>query len=177
MTSLHPELQYITDIGQRLGIESKLVVHSISTITCAEKAQLLGWDVSRVVKALYFHTGDYNDEMIGIITPEFGNIDFKKIISETLRMDVKRAKRYFSNGYMPTGMSKGTCSPFPRESVMGKEVSDLIIIDYPELDEIVVDISIGDDVSEPFKTSMHIPYRGIHSILREKFGERIYKIK
>lgn len=177
MIKLHPELQYVKDIGQRLSIDSKIVVHDRATITCAEKAQLLGWDVGRVVKALYFHTGDYGDEIIGIITPETGPVDSKRIISEAIGMDYKRAKRYTCNGYTPTGMSKGTCSPFPRESTMGTEIGDLILIDHPELTGGTVDISIGDDFPQPFKTSMHISYDGIYAILKEKFGDRIKLIK
>ena len=175
MIKLHPEQQYVDDIARKLGIEYTVLKHDRATVTCAEKAGLLGWNVERVVKALYFHTGNFDDALIGIITPEFGVLDHRKIISKALGMDTKTAYRYSTNGFMPSGMSKGTCTPFPTESAMEKEIGQLVIITHPAVVEHVVDISLGDHFDEPHKTSMHISYDGIHKILKEKFGDRIVK--
>ena len=140
MIQLHPEQQYVDDIAKRLGIEYSIRKHDKATVTCTEKAELLGWNVERVVKALYFHTGNFDDSLIGVITPETGKLDAQTILSKALGMDMKIAKRYTTNGYTPSGMSKGTCSPFPTESAMEKEIGQLVIVNYPSIIEHIVDI-------------------------------------
>ena len=171
---LHHEQRYVSDIAYARNIPVELKLHPQATVSCAEKAALLHWDVSRIVKALYYHTGDYAN-LIGIITPETGPLDSTKIFMSALHLDKKAAKRYNANGFMPSGMSKGTCTPFPKESVLQSEISHLIILDKPALDDMIVDISVGDEFPEPFKVSMHLPYRGIYEILSNRFGSDIVR--
>jgi len=175
MLALHAEQQYIDTLSRQLGIPYSLKEHDRATSTCHEKAELLGWPAERVVKALYLHTGDFNDGLVGIITPELGKIDMKEILMKALGFDAEQAKRYTLNGYTPRGMSKGTCTPFPKESVMSSEISHLIIVEHTPIGAELVDISMGDEFSEPHRVSMHITYDGILSILDARFRDQIRK--
>ncbi len=170
---MHPEQEYVVRIAEAQGITHKVICHKIATITCKEKADLLGWPVDRVIKALYLHPGDYST-LVAIVTPELGKVDHQKIISKSLGITMAAASQY-TNGYLPIGMSRGTCTPFPRESLMESEIEKIIVYDYPKINRELVDISLGDDFEDPFKVSMHIPYKGIGDILREQFGEKIVK--
>ena len=90
-------------------------------------------------------------------------------------MSRREAKRYWVDPkHLPTGMSWGTCTPFPLVSSIGGEISDLVIIDYPPINNKLVDISIGGTEKEMFETSMHLPYRKIYEILTQKFENRIH---
>jgi len=169
--NMHSEQLYITKIADRLGVRYKIVHHDIATITCKEKADLLRWPVDRIIKAIYLHPGDYS-ALTAIVAPELGRLDYQKIISKSLGITPMVASNY-TNGYMPTGMSRGTCTPFPRESSMVSEIEKIIVYDYPKIDEELVDISLGDDFEDPFKVSMHISYKGIREILQEQFREKI----
>jgi prolyl-tRNA editing enzyme YbaK/EbsC (Cys-tRNA(Pro) deacylase) len=167
MVELHAEQQYITDLAQKLGIETKLVEHDKHTETCYEKAELLGWDPARVIKAVYFHKDDH---VVGIITPELGEkIPVRDVLPAVLpEISRKKAKSY-SNHYAPEGMAFGTCTPFPQESIMSQGIDHLIIYDHPSIDDQLVDVSIGGREEPHFRTSMHLPYSGIYAILAEQF--------
>ncbi len=172
--SLHPQQDYIFELASVLGYEPKVVTHDTATKTCYEKADLLGWDPEQVVKAVYFHKDDY---VVGIITPELGEkIDIKDIIPRAIPSISRKKAGRFQNSYAPEGMAHGTCTPFPYESVMEDGIDKLIIIDHPTIDNKLVDISIGGSDEKAFKTSMHIPYKGIYDILKTKFGDRIEKV-
>jgi prolyl-tRNA editing enzyme YbaK/EbsC (Cys-tRNA(Pro) deacylase) len=172
---LHPEQDYVFDLANALGIEVKLVKHDKATKTCYEKAGILGWSPERVVKAVYFHDGSYCD-IIGIITPELGKkIDIQDVLPKALGISKEQAKRYIPS-LPPSGMEYGTCSPFPLESSMEDEITRIIIIDHPSIDDKLVDISVGGSGEEAFKTSMHIPYKAVYDILYSKFGDKIVKI-
>ena len=54
MLELHQEQRYVLDIAKTLGIEAILVEHPKATSTCEEKAQLLGWDLSRNCQSSLF---------------------------------------------------------------------------------------------------------------------------
>ena len=70
-------------------------------------------------------------------------------------------------------MEPGTCSPFPLENSVGREVTHLLVYDHPSIDDSLTDISIGGIGVEAHKVSMHILYSGIHRILKQKFGDRV----
>src|ERR1044071_3798942 len=113
---LHREQSYVTEIAVQLGIGFHLKYHAIATNTCFEKAALLeSWPVDRVIKAVYFRAGHH---VVGVITPEFGHhvsarIPVKELFPSALGMSRKQASYYSCNGYVPTGMCYGTCTPFP----------------------------------------------------------------
>lgn len=165
---------YVPRIALAKGIPIHMARHSIATDTCYEKAELLGWDPERIVKAVYFSDGG---KMVGVITPEFGApIPVKELLRAGLGLSGSRAKRYRVSSQTPVGMEHGTCSPFPYEGSMEMEISDLVIVDHPSIDDTLVDISVGGTGEEAHKTSMHLPYGGIHTILRERFGDRIHLV-
>ena len=178
---LHEEQNYVFEIADELGIEPKILHHQGSTISCAEKLDLLkedtnfaDWTLDRIVKALYFSRDGH--PFIGVITPEFGrNIESKEIFSEVLGMSRGKSERYWINPEKtPEGMTWGTCTPFPLVSSVKREISDIIIIDHPPINDKLVDISIGGTEKEMFETSMHLPYRTIYDILTRQFGDMIH---
>ncbi len=181
MLHLHPEQNYVFEIAKEMGIEAKLICHPRPTISCAEKLDLLkenpsfsDWTLDRIVKALYFQRN--GSPFIGVITPEFGvNIKPREIFPKVLEISNGKAERYWVNpNFVPNGMNWGTCTPFPLTSSVGGEISDLIFLDHPPIRDKLVDISVGGNSKEMFKTSMHLPYMAIYNILREQFGERIH---
>ncbi|MBN2101978.1 MAG: hypothetical protein JW716_03855 [Candidatus Aenigmarchaeota archaeon] len=172
MFRLHPEQGYVHEIAGTYEIKTDMRYHTVPTKTCDEKAALLGWPSSRVVKALYLCDGN---GYIGLVTPETGQpIDFRAVLAEGLGITKNKAGRYRFNG-TPAGMTYGTCTPFILESSAGKQVSKIIIADPFSLKDTVVDISVGGETDDAFLTSMHIPYDAIHEILYRKFGEGFVK--
>ena len=179
---LHEEQKYVFEIARELGYELKLIRHERPTISCAEKLDLLkensnflDWTLDRMIKALYFSRDGY--PFIGVITPEFGrNVKPKDIFPRDLISRGKAERYWVDSKHTPTGMSWGTCTPFPLVSSIGKgrEISDLIIIDHPPINDKLVDISIGGTEKEMFEISMHLPYRTIYEILTQQFGNRIH---
>jgi len=168
MFRLHPQQGYIHEIAGKCGIKTAMIYHPIPTKTCDEKAALLGWPSSRVVKALYLCNGG---SYVGLVTPETGQpIDFKTAISDGLEITKSKAGRYRFNG-TPTGMTYGTCTPFIHTPSAGKEISKIIIADPFGLKDTIVDISVGGETDDAFLTSMHIPYNAIYEILYRRFGE------
>ncbi len=171
---LHHEQSYITEIAREKGIGFKLLQHQRETITCSEKAELLGWDVGRVIKALYFE--DKGGHTIGIIVPENGQrINTTNLLSSIQGLDLTRAEssRYKLARVMPYGMVLGTGTPFPYESAVEQGgINELVVLSRPELDEQLVDISIG---GTDKRVSMHIQHSGIFELLKEKFGDMVHK--
>jgi len=177
MTKIHQQQNYVLELA---GDQAKLVEHSLATSTCKEKLELLlqthpqtHWELSDMIKALYFKA---NGTYVGIITPESGiTIPSKQIIQETLKISIKKAKRYRLNG-TPTGMESGTCTPFPYQHLVGTEISDLIILAHPKPQNLT-DISVGGTEPEAHKLSMHIPYELITQILTQKFGSKVHTLE
>lgn len=174
--TLHPSQHYVADIASDLGIEARIVKHKRHTETCYEKAAILGWNEEphRVVKALYFK--DDSQRTIGIIIPETGyKLDVKKLFPTVVpeyAESGKKAKAY-SQREPPAGMARGTCTPFPLEESIGQEINAIIFCDYAPTMGKKVDISIGGNTEEHFRTSMHIQYENIHRILEKRFGDSI----
>lgn len=183
MPQLHEEQNYVFERAKELGIELKILHHKEQTTSCREKLGLLNknpklvkkWTLGRIVKALYFSRN--NQPYIGVITPEFGiNVEPKKIFPEVLGISNSTAERYRVNtNHVPIGMSWGTCTPFPLISSMDEEeISDLIIIAHPKINDELVDISVGGIKMEDREISMHLKYKSIYEILRRRFGNRIH---
>jgi prolyl-tRNA editing enzyme YbaK/EbsC (Cys-tRNA(Pro) deacylase) len=175
MFQLQEEQAYIYDIASKLSIETKLAYHPYPTDTCAEKCALLResgleWDLDRVVKAIYFRKKGHT---VCVVTPELeSRLDMETILATVLGTSKEDAAKYKTNGFTPTGMEKGTCTPFPLESSIGSEIHDIIIYDHPRIDDKLVDISVGGKGMDAHMVSMHIPYSGIYRILKEAFGDR-----
>jgi hypothetical protein len=186
MYKLHEEQDYIFEISNEKGIDLKIVYHTKPTISCEEKLLLLkeenpefkNWTLERIVKALYFSRN--NDPYIGVITPEFKKlINPKEIFPIALGMSRGKAERYWINPKkVPKGMCWGTCTPFPLESSISEnEIERIIFLDYPEIREKTVNISVGGDTKEAFQTSIHLPYISIYEILKEKFPDYVYSFE
>ena len=179
---LHIEQSYVFEIAGALGIEVKILPpHRIPTTSCKEKLNLLqedpsfkDWTLDRIVKALYFSRNGL--PFIGVITPEFNkNIEPKDIFPVPLKMSRGRAENYrIDRSRVPNGMKWGTCAPFPLESSMGTEISDLIVISYSSIDDKLVDISVGGTDEKSFRTSIHLPYGAIYQILKRKFPNNVH---
>lgn len=183
---LHQEQKYILEIGKELKVNTKILHHKRPTISCEEKLELLkekskfsDWNLEQIVKCLFFSKND--EQFIGVITPSSNKyIDTKELFLQVLGITRKKAKGYWINPKnTPTGMSWGTCTPFPLTSTLGnkKEIGNIIFYDYPEIDKKIVDISIGGNDKKMLQVSMHIQYKAIYDILTEKFGERIHLYK
>jgi prolyl-tRNA editing enzyme YbaK/EbsC (Cys-tRNA(Pro) deacylase) len=171
---MNKEQSYVTEIAKTLGIDISFHGHSKATDTCFEKAELLNWSSERVIKAVYFHD---NGNYVGIVRPELGDqIPQKQILQEALGISGNKAKRYYADKKVPRGMELGTCTPFPLESSLGSEISDIIVTKQPSVEDLLVDISIGGKGDAAHKISAHLPYWGIYEILKEKFSDRIHRI-
>jgi len=169
---------YVAELSEKLGIEIKAVKHEIATNTCFEKADLLGWEPERIVKAIFFHR---DDDVYGFVFPELGKecplkIDIKEVLPRVINISRKQAKS-FKNSYCPEGMEYGTCTPFVFEDEFNKAngLEKIFIHDIPEINQKLIDISIGGFGERAHKTSLHLNYEGIYQILNYKFGDAIIK--
>jgi hypothetical protein len=169
---LHQEQVYVTDIARAKGIPLSVERHAYATSTCKEKAELLGWAQERVVKALYFR---YGDHIVSIVVPDGGPIRPKDILPEVLGVSRRVAKRYCLADPLPSGMERGTCTPFVYVSSIGSEVSNIIIADVPGLEQTLVDVSLGGTGEQAHLHSLHLPYGGISTILEEQFPNRVQR--
>lgn len=188
---LQPEQRYVAEAAARIGIDVKAVKHDIATDTCYEKRDLLArmdpsgsWTDQRIVKAVFLYSGN---NVYGFVFPELGKrpaplrMDAKKVLPAVLGVSRSAAKS-FSNSYCPDGMQYGTCTPFVLASELdGKEMHDhrrvrrIFLHDKPDLDDQVVDISIGGLGADAHKVSLHLPYKGVHDILVYQFGDKVRK--
>lgn len=175
---LHPEQGYVLEAQASLGIDIRVALHESETDTCFEKAEILGWPAERVVKAVFLSRGS---ELYGFIFPEIGTeespayINAREIIKALLGYGNGKAKE-FHNDYCPEGMEKGTCTPFVLERTFenpDKRLARLFIHRKPELDDKVVDISIGGAGEEAHRLSLHMQYRAIYDILEYRFGDKV----
>ena len=185
MFQLHPEQQYVQRQAQALGLEIKKVHHPIATTTCYEKAKLLQethpdqeWTPERVVKALY---GMICWDNYGFVLPELGRrLDLEMIRStfQEAGLEPPSSAREcdFHPSKVPPSMERGTCSPFPTEEEM-RFIGRIFFYDFPDLENRIVDISMGGKGEEAHKVSWHLPYKGIHDILKEQFNGKIYKVR
>ncbi len=58
--------EYVAELGEEFGIDIKAMKHDIATDTCFEKADLVGWSVDRIVKAVFFAGGE---SLYGLVFP------------------------------------------------------------------------------------------------------------
>jgi len=167
---------YVAELSRKFGIDIKAVKHNLATDTCFEKAGILGWPAERIVKAIFFNKGE---SIYGFVFPELGERDSpqyieKEVLAKTLSITSTQAKK-FRNSYCPEGMEYGTCTPFVLEELFVNNLRDIHICNVPHLENSLVDISIGGFGEEAHRTSLHLNYKDIYSILYNKFGNRINK--
>jgi hypothetical protein len=142
------------------------------TLQGKTKAEYLGWTPERIICAYYFHDGP---QFIGVIAPSsLPPLNQRDLFQKVLGMSRSQGKRYAVNGLCPEGMEPGTCSPFPSQSLVGKSIRDLLIYNSSELNQTPVDISIGGQGDLAQRTSVHIPYHGIHQILQKQFDNKVH---
>ncbi len=182
--ALHPQQSYVLEIARTLEIDTKLVHHPYATDTCHEKARLLQqshpqeqWKPERVIKALY---GVVLWEYYGFVVPEIKRRLDLETLAHTfscakLEPPVNKSDFYFTKNEIPSSMELGTCTPFPTIDDM-QGITALFIYDFPDLNEQIVDISLGGKGNPAHQASMHLPYGGIYSILRKQFGEKIRRV-
>lgn len=182
--TLHPQQHYVSEIAQRLDIETKMLYHPYATDTCHQKARLLQqthpqeqWVPARVVKALY---GVVCWEYYGFIIPEIERRLDLETLAHTfscakLEPPVNKHDFYFTKDEIPKSMESGTCTPFPTTDDM-ERIAALFIYDFPSLDQQMVDISLGGKGEPAHTVSMHLPYGSIYTILHQQFGEKIRKV-
>jgi hypothetical protein len=184
--ALHAEQSYVFETASKLGLDARLVGHDIETKTCTEKAQILNWDVDRVVKALYFtleHRTDDRSYLIGVVTPEVHRrVDPLALASYLFNPMPTSDGLQYHGKIIPKGMSNGTCTPFPRKSLMGKSqaktsIDKLLIFDMPYLNNQLVDISVGGGTPQARKTSMHLQYGAIYDILNSQFPGFVERVE
>jgi hypothetical protein len=184
--ALHHEQSYVFESAARLGIEAVLRGFDIETRTCTEKAQLLDWPVGRVVKALYFTLEHQNDErsyLIGVVTPEVNRrVDPLALASYLFNPMPSSEGLKYHGKVIPKGMSNGTCTPFPRKSLVGNSqvknsIDKMLIFDMPHLNGELVDISVGGGTPAARKTSMHLQYGAIYDILSSQFPGLVERVE
>jgi hypothetical protein len=173
--------EYVTRLAEKLQIDMKLLHHSYATNTCLEKATLLtestgeDWRPERCIKAVYMGV---DDEICGFIFPEGVPRLSRARVQEFYAQAGLTGEYYLSQGSMwiPPSMERGTCTPFPPEKEMQKIIDNLFVLNMPSLEGVLVDISVGGHGEQAHKTSMHLPYEGIYTILRERFNGKVHKV-
>lgn len=178
---LQTEQKYVLDYVERTGAKIKVVKHPRATTTCFEKADLLGWKPERVVKAIFLNV---NGKGYGFVCPELGTEEShlrfdKNLVGKILRLSNKQMK-FSSNSCFPTGMEKGTCTPFVLTDSFenygfGKEVEKIFVYDSDKFNKSLVDISIGGYGEEAHKTSLHLYGKDIYGCLDYEFNGKIEK--
>lgn len=167
MYVLPPEQAYIQSQAHQLHLNYTLKQHNQATKTCQEKATLLGWELDRIIKALYYSCGA---SLVGIIARATTLIKPADIISETLQISKRQAKHYtLSPTRLAQGMTIGTSSPFLYST--DTTVDKLIICD-DGCDEQPVDIAIGGQRQEDFYRSIWMRFAAMQTIVREQFPEK-----
>lgn len=168
-------MDYVPTLAKEFGIQPTIIQHPRATSTCYEKAELLGWQAQRVVKAIY---AAVDDDICGFIFPELGQKlteeDVKRFYSQA-EAETEEYYLQLSTWYIPKSMEAGTCTPFISESDM-KIIDHIFVRDIPSLDDQIVDISVGGKGELSHRTSMHLPYSGIYRILRAKYGGKVHKV-
>jgi len=176
---------YVLEAAEVLGLDLTGVRFDNATDTCFEKAELLGWDPERVVRAVFVHQ---DGDLYGFISPELGQdrkpqyVNLKTILPELLGIS-KSQSRKFRKQYCPDGMEYGTCTPFVLDGSFeegrlhdDQTLRKLFVHDILSLDEQIVDISSGGHGEMAHRNSLHLPYKGIHDILAYKFRDKVQKV-
>lgn len=170
---LHGGQHYLIEGAAALGHVAHLRWHPIATSTCSEKAQLLGWPLERVVKALYFFDGA---RWVGVVTPELSRrIDAAPLVAEVLGISRRQARR-FHLGRCPAGMEPGTCTPFPRSDALegpGPRIERIVVHDHAPIRHQLVDVSIGGRGPRAHRLSCQLVYPAVFEILERRFGSRV----
>ena len=172
---LNPEINYVWELAHHHKIPVNIVKHNTPTKTCYQKAELLGWEPQRVVKAIY---AAVDEDICGFIFPELGQRLTEDDVKRHYQQIGANSEEFYlqvNNWYIPKSMEIGTCTPFVSESEM-KLIDHIFIKDVPSLDQQIIDISVGGKGEQARKTSMHLPYSGIYEILKAKYDGKIHKV-
>lgn len=164
-------LDYVADYFARRGTECRVVTHPEATVTCYEKALLLG-DFSPlcVVKTLFFVHPE-SSALWGIVVPETGCF----LDRETLRELLDTVDRPRVATELPEGMSVGTCSPLITERHVTSEATpriERLVFDSETLvlkrhERSIDDFSFGDDK----RLSIQMNYFDCFDMLRQRYGD------
>ncbi len=167
------ERTYVAEEAGRLGYTLDLQTHETPTSTCYEKAELLGWHPSRIIKIIFF---TYQNKVYGFVFPELGRKLTSKDLAKALEISTSQAKKQVRNHYIPSGMEQGTCTPFITEQNFAEGLERIFVHEMPELEQEIVDISIGGQGEEAHKKSLHLQYQAIYHIqiiITMKFNNHI----
>lgn len=167
-------LEYIADYFENKHLECRIVTHPKQTVTCYEKAELLGeWSPLNVIKALYFECPDTNS-LFAVVTPETGCFIDRLQVKSALRLPLETNLKKASN--LPIGMNFGTCSPFIVESdasFKGGRVKKILFdretLVLKRYERTLDDFSYGMD----HRFSIQMNYYDCYDMLKRKFSDLI----
>ena len=162
---------YVLERGQELEYNLEIIEHDVRSDSCEDRAELLGVSVGDVARSLYFGR---NGNFIGVVVPgDFPRVSPKNLFPEVLGMSRSQANKY-SLRRIPTGMSYGTCTPFAKRELVGKEIEHLLI--WNNGTERKVYTALGGEDEESHRVSLQLPsYDAIYQILVHEFGDNIVK--
>ena len=168
-------LDYILDALTEAGDLARIVSHPAPTVTCTEKSEVLGFDRSRVIKALYFVHKD-SGELYAVVVPDFGPVDLGSL-SPVLGFNAKKKLRLASEEHLVGGMKIGTCSPFiPSDCTrVAKIIFDENVVGARRVDRGIDDFSIAlglDNVSDR-QLSVQMNYASAFDFLGRRFNGRV----
>jgi hypothetical protein len=101
-------LDYLLPYFKERRAELRVVTHPRQTKTCFEKAELLGWDPLRIIKALYFERLS-DGRLFAVVAPETGCFVDRARLAEALGVPQSELRKAVT---LPAHMLVGTCSPF-----------------------------------------------------------------
>ncbi len=166
-------LDYIADYFAKPGTGCRVVTHPSETVTCYEKAQLLGdFSPLRVVKTLYFEHPD-TAGLWGIVVPETGCFLDRASIQKLL--DTIEKPRVATR--LPAGMSVGTCSPFVTDQHLSHDAGvrvERLVFDSETLVMKRHERSIDDfSFVEDKRLSLQMNYFDCFDMLRQRHPELV----
>lgn len=177
-----PALSYLLSLIGKLA----LVTHPIETKTAKEKAQMLGWERSRVIKTLYYKD-KLSGDIFAVVVPEQGEVDLKatkQVLTQkyTTEFSPKNRLRLLPENELPFGMAFGTCTPFlpaGQESVAGV-FFDTLLIDQRRTQTGLLDdfsIALGIDNVPDTKLSAQVNYATAFDTVAEQFPGRVHAVE
>ncbi len=162
---------YILECGRKLGYSLKIIEHDLNSDNCEDRSNILGVSLRDIVKSLYFCS---NGTFIGVILPgDFPRVEPKNLFPEILGMSKSKANKY-SLKRVPSGMSYGTCTPFPEKELIPEEIEFLLV--WNGSIERTVYSALGGEDDLSHRLSLQLPsYDSIYQILIKEFGNNVVK--
>lgn len=177
-----PALSYL------LSLIGKLVIatHPFETKRSEQKAEMLGWDRSRIIQTLFFRDKAYGD-IFAVVSPDLGEVDLKAtkdVLSARFQKEYspKNQLRLMPERELPFGMAFGTCTPFlpaGQETVAGIFFDSNLIAQRRMQRELLDDFSIVigiDDVPDT-RISAQVNYATAYDTVANQFPGRVHAVE